>query len=238
MPPAVGEVKPRESLKDVEQKPQPLVTKQADASDRTIEESERVAAAASQAASQARKQLEGLIAGKGRGGPGSGGGRGKGKGTGEGDLEGPGKANIGVREKRQLRWTMVFNTRDGRDYVKQLQALGAIVAIPGPNKEYLVIRDLSKRPVEMQPEDLSKIDRIYWIDDNPQSVESFARELRLKHVPELIAAFFPLQLEQELAEKERRHSRSGREDDILETRFQVRQRGGQYEVVVVSQRVK
>lgn len=190
-------------------------------------------------ADKARQALSGLLAGKGEGGPGSGGGKGKGKGTGTGDAEGPGKGNLSQREKRQLRWTMIFNTRNGEDYADQLQGLGAILAIPGPNGEYLVIRDLDRRhrPVQPKQEDLKGLNRIYWVDDKPQSVQSLAMALGIRPVPDHVVAFFPQELEKELAEKELRY-RNRREEDITETTFKVDRRGGRYEPVVTDQRVR
>jgi hypothetical protein len=189
------------------------------------------------AGTKARQKLEGLLAGKGQGGSGSGGGLGKGKGTGEGDLSGPGKANITQREKRKNRWVMVFNTNDGDDYLRQLRGLGAILAIPDDQNGYLVIRDLTQRPVMPKPEDLTKINRIYWIDDQPRSVQDLSRALGLSPVPPLIVAFFPVELEKELLEKELAVFR-GREDDIKETVFTVRRRGNTYEPVVSRQEGK
>ena len=170
---------------------------------------------------------------KGKGGTGEGGGKGKGKGTGTGDLQGPGKINVEQREKRQLRWTMTFNTRDGEDYLRQLHALKAILAIESPSGEYLVIEDLRKRPVVPVAKSLSEINRIYWIDDRPESVRSLARGLQMPP-PTRFIALFPLELEQELLRKELAYH-GLREEDIGETRFQVRATGRSYEPFVVSQ---
>jgi hypothetical protein len=186
----------------------------------------------------ARQRLADSLRGnvsKGRGGSGEGGGQGKGKGPGVGDLSGQGRINVTKREQRQLRWTMIFNTRDGDDYVRQLQALKAILAIPGSGRdEYLVIDDLRKRPAEPRPKDIQEINRIYWIDDRPDSVMSLSRALQLSPVPERIVAFFPQELEQELLKKELRYGHLP-EERIGETRFQVQRRGASYEPVVVYQ---
>src|SRR3954451_15684909 len=55
------------------------------------------------------------------------------------------------REKRMLRWHMKFTANNGREYVNQLAALGAILAVPvgdrrGPEQEYRVVHDLRGRP--------------------------------------------------------------------------------------------
>jgi hypothetical protein len=184
----------------------------------------------------ARDRIDGMIAAKGRGGAGEGGGKGRGKGPGEGDLEGAGKGKVTQRQKRQLRWTMIFDTLNGQDYLRQLNGLGAILAIPGPDGQYQVIRDLMKKPVEMKPEDIASLDRIYWVDDKPQSVQSLAQALGIR-TPEYIAAFFPAKLEAELLKQELNYLRRGTEEDIESTTFKVVNRGG-YQPMVVDQKLK
>lgn len=180
------------------------------------------------------KLLEGLRAGKGQGGSGSGGGKGTGVGTGEGPGTGPGKGNIGVRQKRLLRWTLVFSTTTGEDYRRQLSALGAILAVPQPDKSYIVIRDLSHVPVHGKVEDPNKLNRIFWIDDKRESVAALSHALGIRPQPEFMVAFFPEELEQELLHKELAY-RNRSEDEIRETRFEVRYEGGRYFPVVVDQ---
>ncbi len=100
-------------------------------------------------------------AGHGRGGTGSGGGSGDGVGTGTGNGRGEGAGKLTQREKRMLRWSMLFNTNSGPDYVSQLQGLGAILAVPvredASGREYRLIRDLSGRPAKLLDEDITKI---------------------------------------------------------------------------------
>lgn len=183
-----------------------------------------------------RKQLfEGLGRSKGEGGSGEGGGKGKGKGKGEGDLEGPGKGTISVRQKRVLRWTMIFNTRDGNDYRRQLAGLGAILAVPDPSGEYKVIRDLNKRPAEGKVEDLSDIKRIFWVDDQPQSIGPLGQALGLNPLPTRVVAFFPEKLEEELLALEKAF-KGKEEHEIKETRFRVERRGNAYVPRVEFQR--
>jgi hypothetical protein len=151
---------------------------------------------------------------------------------------GPGKKPAQLqRAKRQNRWVMVFNTQDGADYLRQLRGLGAILAIPAENDGYLVIRDLDEKPVKPKLEDLGKIDRIYWIDDQPRSVEDLAKALGLTPAPTLAVAFFPEAVEKDLLEKELAAFR-GSEDEIRKTVFTVRRRGNRYEPVVTQQEAK
>lgn len=178
-------------------------------------------------------------AGEGGGGSGSGGGTGSGTGTGEGTGRGEGKGNLTQREKRMLRWVMQFDTRSGADYLRQLQGLGAILAIPKDRNgnDYWVIRDLSSRPPRLENEDLSKIQRIYWIDDKPHSVMSIARALGLSEVPSHFVAFMPQELEDKLFQEELNY-RGRKEDEIYSTQFRVERINGKYVPVVVSQKEK
>jgi hypothetical protein len=172
----------------------------------------------------AREQLNSRIArgnaSQGKGGPGEGGGKGSGKGTGEGNLAGPGKINVSQREKRQLRWEMQFRTLDGNDYLRQLKSLNAILAIDGPSGELLVIEDLMRRPAVPVAKDFEGINRIYWTDDRPESVNGLAHALQLPNVPSRFIAFFPVELENELLKKELAF-RNLPEEEIDKTWFKI-----------------
>ncbi len=183
--------------------------------------------------------------GAGQGGSGTDGGKDTGKDKGTGAGRGPGKANLNQREKRILRWAMTFNTRDGRDYANQLQGLGAILAMPlADGKRFEVIRDLSRRPAKGKEEDIAAINRIFWVDDRPESVRSLAiRGLGLSNAPSFFVAFFPEELEEKLLrmELEWMEKKAGRrnEEDIHETRFNViNMGGGKYDVRVAGQTLK
>lgn len=207
---------------------------------RIIEDSNSAVAALGSISVDARKQLfRGLgSVSKGKGGSGEGGGKGGGKGTGEGNAAGPGKGTLNVRQKRVLRWTMMFNTYDGNDYLAQLRDLGAILAIPNPGGGYLVARDLRHLPPHWEHDDLASIKRIWWTDQKPESVRALSQALRLPVPPPHVIAFFPESLEKKLLEKEMRYGRRygrTREDEIKETRFRVVRRGGTYEPEVESQ---
>lgn len=153
---------------------------------------------------------------------------------GTGDAPGGGANRLNVRQEREGRWTLIFNIRDGEEYLRQLIDLGAILAIPDPSGGYRVLRDFKRRPFLGKIEDIGKIDRIRWIDDNPQSVAQLSAALGIPPPP-VIAAFFPPSLEEELARKE--HAYAGRrESEIHETRFSIVRRAGRYDAVVISQR--
>ncbi len=168
-------------------------------------------------------------AGPSRGGPGP-----------AGNGPGPAGRPRTKQDERMLRWTLKFDTSSGEDYVRQLRGLGAILAIPvqgGERPEYKIVRDLSQRPAKLLDEDLSKIHRIYWIDDKPQSVREVMNTLGLKLQPRHFVAFMPEELEQKLLRLEKAHA--GREEDqIYETKFRVVKRGGRFEPEVVEQTPK
>jgi HEAT repeat protein len=155
-------------------------------------------------------------------------------GTGEG---GRPKNGAEDRAKRSKRWTVIFNTRDGNDYKNQLKAFGVILAIPDPKNAggYLVIRDLDQRPVQPKPEDVAKIERIYWTEDQPASVQSLSRALGLIPLPAHFLVFFSPESEEKLLKLELSF-RGKKEPEITETRFEVRRMGQSYEPIVVSQR--
>jgi serine/threonine protein kinase len=142
------------------------------------------------------------------------------------------------RAKRQERWTLLFNTRDGHDYKAQLKAFGAILAVPDPSNpdNYLVIRDLDQKPAQPRAEDISQIQRIHWTDDKPASVRSLASALGITPLPHFVV-FFPQEFEEELLNLELSY-RGKKENQIAETRFEVRRGRGRraYDPVVVSQR--
>jgi hypothetical protein len=141
------------------------------------------------------------------------------------------------RQKRVLRWVLVFDTKDGEAYARQLNGLDAILGIPAGAGKYLVVRDLKKRPVEAKEEDLTKIQRIFWIDDGAESVKRLAKALQLKETPKHVVAFFPEKLEKDLLEKERKFD-GRKEDEIQETRFKVVAKGKSFDVVVTEQKPK
>jgi hypothetical protein len=147
---------------------------------------------------------------------------------------------LSIQQQRLLRWVMIFNIRQPEDYARQLQDLKAILAIPiaGKDKEFQVIEDLSKRPVQPKAKDVTQIDRIYWRDDRPESVASLARVLGITPAPPYFVAFFPQELEKKLLEKELAHAHGKPEGMIEETRFQIRSTAKGYEPVVIDQRYR
>lgn len=189
-------------------------------------------------ASDAQKAIQALqTAGKGLGGEGKGGGLGKGEGTGIGDKKGPGTGVGGtIRQKRQERWVMIFSTQNGRDYLAQLKGLGAILAIPTKDGGYMVYRNLASFPMKGHKE--NPPNRIFWVDDRPNSVQELALAMGLRSRPEYIAAFFPESLEVDLRNKERAQY-AGAEENIGESTFRIKRlAGGAFDVELDKVRVK
>lgn len=181
-----------------------------------------------------REQMMQLqFAGQGQEGKGKGGGAGQGEGPGTGNASGIGDGKISTRQRRNNRWTLIFNTQDGQDYARQLTALGAILAIKDSSGRFTVYRDLRTRPVQGEIEDVGLLNRIFWIDDKPSSVSSLCGALGISPVPGHIYAFFPQELEKQLLNKELAAFR-GNEEDIEETYFRVSRRGASYEPELVN----
>jgi hypothetical protein len=158
------------------------------------------------------------------------------KGSGSGSMV----ITVSAREKRLLRWTMVFNWADGADYVQQLKYFDAIVAVPQRDhpEKYYVVRDVSQRPVRLGNDDLRQIKRIFWIDDRAESVKALCQTIGLKYTPARVVTFFPETLEKQLLQLELDY-KGAKEEDILETRFAVRAtEKGKYEPVVQSQKLR
>jgi hypothetical protein len=142
-----------------------------------------------------------------------------------------------AERQRMLRWRIVFNNKDGKEYAKQLEALGARLAIPTKERnQYGVIFDLRKRPVTTTVEDISKAHhKVQWMDDNKESIQLLSKELGLKEAPEHIIVFLPKFVEDDLLRKELDFSHRP-EKDIVETTFEFSQTKRGFDIRVTSQR--
>jgi hypothetical protein len=157
-----------------------------------------------------------------------------------GDPKGTRKVN-NERIKRKLRWIMNFNTIDGSDYLKQLEDLGAKLAVPLKGEKYLLINDLGKPAKTETVDDLSGLDLIWWTDDSAKSVEELTKALKIKETPKIVIAFFPKEFEDRLAKMELAFAeKKGRKsvDEIGETQYQIKRVKSKYEPIVVDQRYK
>ena len=177
-------------------------------------------------------KLLGIGQKKGSGGPGT-----------EGENEkGTGKGGTGSdsTRSRSLRWVLVFKTNGGRDYVDQLDALGAVIFVPIENNKTMYFPNL-KNPVPgvyAAEADWNKhISQMQFHDFNRKSCDEVGEALGLKFTPKSFVAFFPKKFEDDLAKKEVGYQQR-RSTDVEETKFEILRRGGSYEVTVVSQRMK
>jgi hypothetical protein len=141
------------------------------------------------------------------------------------------------QRKRLLRWRIVFDTRDGEDYARQLAALGAVLAIPTGDGKYAVIRDLGRRPVKPAAEDLTRVQHVFWMESDPASVRALAKALGLKKAPEHVVVFLPKYVEDVLLRKELAH-RGRKEESIEETTFRFVRTEAGYQLRVASQRAR
>ncbi len=170
----------------------------------------------------------------GQGGRGNGGDNGAGnqKGLGNG-----GKLSPTLKQKRQLRWTLLFRISGAANYLDQLKRMGAILGVQYQDQSIKLITNLERRPAKLEPGDRVP-DRIFWMDDNVESLQSIAAELQIGKVPWRLIAFFPDKIEQELLRREAAYGKAfGRtsEDDIRETVFRVEDDYGQIRLTVVRQ---
>jgi hypothetical protein len=165
-------------------------------------------------------------------------GTGQGTGTGPGIGDGDGSAGrLSQKQKRQLRWTLLFSVRGSADYLDQLARMKAIIGVQYPDKSIKLVTNLRQRPAKLEPGDRVP-DRIFWMDDNPEAVRAMAEELGIKPVPWRVIAFFPASLEDELLRREQAYGkRFGREseDDFQETVFRVEEHYGNIDISVVRQ---
>jgi Sigma-70, region 4 len=137
---------------------------------------------------------------------------------------------------RILRWKIVFHTKDGNEYAKQLEALGAKLAIPTKeHNQYRLICDLSKRPVTTTVEDISRMDHIFLLETAEVPIQMLTKELGLKEPPEHIVVFLPRLVEDELRRKELDFSHRP-EKEIVETTFLFSRSERGFDIRVTSQR--
>ena len=190
---------------------------------------------------QAYKDLEKSIADKLLG---VGGKKGSGPGAGSGfdgtPGKGPGGTGADSTRARGLRWVLRFKVAGGSDYVDQLKAMGAEVLIPlTSDRDCILIPDLGNPAAQKVASDADfrrLAGKIQFSDNRPSQVRDVLATLGVKAPgqPKAFWAFFPQDLEAELASQETKY-RNRRPEQIEETIFQVTVRGGKHTIVVVEQ---
>ena len=178
---------------------------------------------------ESRKRIAEKLAGK-NGSDGSGNGKGDGS---NGSGTGPGDAT--TSGSRSMRWTIIFKTNSGQDYLKQLSVFKAKLLIPEPPdfKSNRFFDDISQ-PNEGKPLKGQQLPGMEFTDGDATSASKIARALGLNYDPPNFTAFFPKEVEDELAAKERSY-RNRREDQIFSTTFRVIERNGTYVITVTDQ---
>ena len=135
-------------------------------------------------------------------------------------------------DKVRPRWQVNFTVADARDHLRQFAGLGAILAFPDGAGRYHVFRALDRRQAG-KVEDVSKIERIWFIDQNVETVAGIAQLLGMRGQPKMLVAFFPKELEAEMERLEKAH-REQKKAATDRTFFRVVPRDGRYTVVVAD----
>ena len=143
---------------------------------------------------------------------------------------------------RSARWVLRIQSSDGKDYIKQLAALDAVLLVPVPpdNKTVWYIPDLQK-PTEKRlgtDDDLKKLGGLVkFSDTRAESVKGVREVLGVKDEAKSFWVFLPHKVEDDLARKETGY-RNRQVEDIQETAFRVITRNGKPEIVVDDQTVQ
>ncbi len=155
-----------------------------------------------------------------------------------GDKGGGGGTGGEGRPGRAARWVLHFNTRSTRDYLAQFDGLRAEIAFPERGDQWKYYSNLTASQPTAQVRDLSREERIYWIDEDGQAIRGVCQALHVSPIPPHMIAFLPLDLEDKMLKLELAFKSAKSEDDIQQTQFKVVSRGGGYDVIVISQRLK
>lgn len=143
---------------------------------------------------------------------------------------------------RTMRWVIAFKTNSGRDYLDQLDALGAKVLVPtADGKSVWLFSSLKGNPPEkklMGEADWNQLSGLVQFSDyTPLSRDQVGAALGMGNLPKGFWAFFPKEVEQDLAKKEVGFQQR-RSEDIEETKFECVNRNGTYQLVVTRQTLK
>lgn len=182
------------------------------------------------------EELQKKLLGGGKPGPGTG------SGGGDSGKEGNGGKGANSSRQRSLRWVLQFRTYSGRDYLDQLAALNAEVALPLPpdNNRFILYKNLKnpgKGEVMTQDQLVRLSGQIQFSDIRRESVRSVADALGVDFAPNSFWAFLPRSIEEELSRLEKGYN-NRQPEDIAETKFQVQIVGGRYKFVVSEQTPK
>jgi hypothetical protein len=207
-----------EELTEIEEQEQPPPdVKPADQGEEVVEET-AVAQSALDRLAQARSQLDANLN--------------QGSREGTGGVGGGGTGTTG-RGARVARWVLHFNTQSSPHYLQQLDGLGAEIAFPAVGNRWQYFFNVGSPRRRSEIRDLGGENRLYWVDEKPQSVGGVAQVLGIPTPPFMIV-FLPVPLEDRMLEMELAYQNLT-EEQILRTDFQVITRGGSYDVRVTRQ---
>lgn len=140
------------------------------------------------------------------------------------------------RAARPQRWVLHLNTTRVKDYLAQYESLGAEIAFPTSADKYRYFSNLTSSPPTSEVRDLSDERRVYWIDDDRESVGRVARALETP-ATDFFIAFLPADLEERMLKLEL-DTAGVPEADIASTHFVVVPRGALYDVQILKQTLK
>ncbi|HVK13565.1 MAG TPA: hypothetical protein VM597_32765 [Gemmataceae bacterium] len=159
----------------------------------------------------------------------------------DGSGTGPGGTGADSTLGRNLRWTLRFRIQDGRDYLRQLDAMGAKILVPRPGTEQCVVVDQPANPASKRVVGQDQLgpyaDVVKFADSRPAVVRDVAIALQLEFTPKTFFAVFSKELELDLARMERNHA-NRRAEQIEETIFVVTVSGGTYSIKVAEQKLR
>ncbi|HVS38118.1 MAG TPA: hypothetical protein VMS17_21345 [Gemmataceae bacterium] len=145
---------------------------------------------------------------QGAGGVGAGGGNGPGAGVGTGPGTAPGVkgGDLTEAEEEDQRWSINLLTRDGQDYLRQLAAMGVLIAIPAGRDSYVVV-DLKKKPLQFEEKTIDdliqlKKTRFKLTDSKPDSVASLLKATGYPGRAPFFDGYFPNEMQPELKQVE------------------------------------
>ncbi len=151
-----------------------------------------------------------------------------------GDSAGGGGSGATGRAARPGRWILRFRSISVEDLLNQYAGLSAELAFPDPGDRFRFFYNLGLRPPPSRLQGLEKESRLYWQEDNPQSLGGLTQYLGLAPVPYMLV-FLPETVEEKMARMEAAYA-GLKEDQIASTTFEVVRRGGGYDIQVVDQK--
>ena len=154
---------------------------------------------------------------------------------------GAGTGKISKRGRRVLRWELILSSKDGADYISQLVACRAYLALPQETGKLAVIRDLMARPIKFEPFDRKKLNRVWVIDSENVHAEAVAKVLSQPTIPKALIIFIPPEIEEQLVklemERARKNGAAG-EEGVKLTRFKLAIKDGKPEFTIDEQRLR